>query len=101
MHSGSSRTAAHAEHRSDRAPPSGVHEELLLDGPVLAAGKSYFSFGHAHHSPDHRRYAYTVDETGAERHDLRIRDIDSGHDLPTVIPAVASFAWARDSRTLL
>ena len=83
-----------------RAPAAGGPEELLLDGPALAAGKSYFSFGQAHHSPDHCRYAYTVDETGAESHDLRIRDIGSGRDLPGVIPAVASFAWGRDSRTL-
>ena len=83
-----------------RAPAGGGREELLLDGPALAAGKSYFLFGQAHHSPDHRHYAYTVDETGAESHDLRIRDIGSGGDLPEVIPAVASLAWARDSRTL-
>jgi oligopeptidase B len=86
--------------RMVRAPTGGGPEELLLDGQVLAAGKPYFSFGQAHHSPDHRRYAYTVDESGAESHDLRIRDIESGRDLPEIISAVASFAWAHDSRTL-
>ena len=83
-----------------RAPSGGGPEEVLLDGPALAAGKSNFSFGAAHHSPDHRLYAYLVDETGAESYDLRIRDIASGRDLPVIIPSVASFAWARDSRTL-
>jgi len=90
-----------AEHpRIVRAPTGGGPEELLLDGPAFAEGKTYFSFGPAHHSPDHRRFAYMVDETGAESCDLRIRDVDSGRDLPEVIPAVASFAWARDSRTV-
>ena len=62
-----------------RAPRAGGGpEQLLLDGPALAAGKPYFSFGETHHSPDHRLYAYTVDETGSETYDLRIRDIRVG-----------------------
>ena len=90
-----------AEHpRIVRAPRDGGPEQLLLDGPALAAGKSYFSFGDYHHSPDHRLYAYTVDETGSESHDLRIRDIGSGRDLPEVIAEVSTFTWAQDSRTL-
>ena len=90
-----------AEHpRIVRAPRAGGAEQVLLDGPRLAAGKPYFSFGETHHSPDHRLYAYTVDETGSETYDLRIRNIRSGRDLPDVISEVASFAWAQDSRTL-
>jgi oligopeptidase B len=90
-----------AEHpRIVRARRSGGGEQVLLDGPALAAGKSYFSFGGYHHSPDHRLYAYTVDETGSENYTLRIRDIRAQRDLPEVISAVASFAWARDGRTL-
>jgi oligopeptidase B len=57
-------------------------EELLLDGPVLAEGKPYFSFGDYHHSPDHRLFAYAVDETGSESYRLRIRDLRSSRDLP-------------------
>jgi oligopeptidase B len=90
-----------AEHpRIVRAPSRGGPEQVLLDGPALAASKSYFSFGEYHHSPDHRLYAYTVDETGSESYDLRIRDIGAGRDLPEVIPEVYTFTWARDGRTL-
>ena len=90
-----------AEHpRIVRAPSGGGPEQILLDGPTLAAGKSYFSFGEYHHSPDHRLCAYTVDETGSESYDLRIRDIGTGRDLPEVIPEVHTFTWARDGRTL-
>ena len=90
-----------AEHpRIVRAPRAGGAEQVLLDGTRLAARKPYFSFGETHHSPDHRLYAYTVDETGSETYDLRIRNIRSGRDLPDVISEVASFAWAQDSRTL-
>ena len=90
-----------AEHpRVVRAARAGGPEELLLDGPVLAEGKPYFSLGDYHHSPDHRMFAYAVDETGSESYHLRIRDLRSHRDLPEVIPDVSTFAWARDSRTL-
>jgi oligopeptidase B len=90
-----------AEHpRIVRAPRAGGAEEVLLDGPTLAKGKAYFSFGGYHHSPDHRLYAYTIDVTGSESYGLRIRDLTTGRDLPEVIPEVADFAWARDGRTL-
>jgi oligopeptidase B len=83
-----------------RARRTGGGEQVLLDGPRLAAGTSFFSFHDLQHSPDHRLYAYTVDDTGSETHELRIRNIASGRDLPVVIADVASFAWAQDSRTL-
>jgi oligopeptidase B len=83
-----------------RAPTGGGPEEVLLDGPALAAGKSYFSFGDDLHSPDHRYHAYAVDETGGESYTLRIRDLRTGRDLPEVIHEVSSFTWAQDSRTL-
>ena len=83
-----------------RSPTGGGPEEVLLDGPALAAGKSYFSFGDDLHSPDHRYHAYAVDETGGESYTLRIRDLRSGRDLPEVIHEVSSFTWAQDSRTL-
>ena len=90
-----------AEHpRIVRAPSGGGPEQVLLDGPAMAAGKSYFSFGESHHSPDYRLYAYLVDETGSESYDLRIRDLGTGRDLPEVISEVYTFTWARDSRTL-
>jgi oligopeptidase B len=90
-----------AEHpRIVRAARAGGPEELLLDGPALAKGTPYFSFGDYRHSPDHRLFAYAVDETGSESYQLRIRDLRSRRDLPEVIPNVSGFTWARDGRTL-
>ena len=83
-----------------RAPRGGGAEELLLDGAALAAGKAYFSFGDYRHSPDHRLYAYTVDETGSESYGLHVRDLGAGRDLPDVMTEVSGFTWARDSSTL-
>jgi oligopeptidase B len=83
-----------------RAPAGGGAEELLLDAAVLAAGRQYFSLGSYRHSPDHRLYAYQVDETGSEAYTLRIRDLASGRDLPDVLSGTADFAWSADGRTL-
>jgi oligopeptidase B len=90
-----------AEHpRLMRSQADGTSEEVLVDGAALAVGKSYFSFGGFHHSPDHRLYAYMVDETGSESFQLRILDIGARRNLPDVISAVTDFAWARDDKTL-
>ena len=90
-----------AEHeRSVRASRDGGAEQVLLDGAVLAQGKSFFAFGNRSHSPDHRLYAYMVDTTGGESYSLRVRDIASRRDLPLSIPSVSNFTWAADSTTL-
>jgi oligopeptidase B len=83
-----------------RSPRAGGPEQVLLDGPALAKGLGYFTFGQYTQSPDHRLYAYLVDETGAENFTLRIRDIKAGRDLPDTMINVSSFAWAPDNRTL-
>lgn len=85
-----------------RAPRDGGAEEVLLDGNELAKGEAFFTIGMTAHSPDHRYYAYTVDNTGDENHTLFVRDLVSKRDLPAGIRGVsgeAGFAWA-DSRTL-
>jgi oligopeptidase B len=83
-----------------RAPSGGGQEELLLDGAALSAGKSYFSFGDTDHSPDHRLFAYLIDETGSENFTLRVLNIAARRDLPEVIQDVADVTWSADSTTL-
>src|SRR5215813_9866025 len=91
-----------AEHQQVvRSRRSGGPAELLIDGPRLAEGKSYFSLGDHRHSPDQRLYAYLTDESGSENYRLRIRDIGAGRDLPEAMTDVSSFAWSQDSSTLL
>lgn len=83
-----------------RAPTGGGPEELLVDGAALAIGKSFFSLGEYHHSPDHRLFAYLTDETGSESYILRVLDIAARRDLPEVFTDVADFAWSADGTTL-
>jgi len=81
-----------------RQPRDAGAETVLLDGDALAAGKPYFDLGGTGHSPDHRLLAWSVDEKGSEYYELRIREIDSGRDLPDLIPDVSdSPVWTADS----
>jgi oligopeptidase B len=83
-----------------RAPRDGGEEEVLVDGNVLAQGRPYFAFGESsRHSPDHRHFAYTIDDSGAESFALLVRDLETRRDLPATIKAVSGFAWA-DSSTI-
>jgi protease II len=68
-----------------RALRSGGPEEVLLDTEALAKGKSYFSLGKHRQSPDHRYYAYLVDQTRSENYLLHVRDLTTGRDLPEVM----------------
>ena len=78
-----------------RAPRDGGDEEVLVDGNVLAKGRPYFAFGDTRiHSPDHRYFAYTFDDSGSESYTLMVRDLAAKRDLPDVIKSVANFTWA-------
>ena len=45
------------------------------DGDALAKGKPYFAFGDTViHSPDHRFFAYTFDDSGSESFSPGVRD---------------------------
>jgi oligopeptidase B len=75
-------------------------EEVELDGNELAAGHDYFELGFVERSPDENILAYAVDLTGDELHELRFRDLSSGHDLEDVLSDVYyGSAWSADSRT--
>ncbi len=81
-------------------PADGAVEQVLLDENALAQGHDYFALGAFEVSPDHAVLAYAVDTSGAERYDLRFRDLDHGTDLDDEILATSyGSAWAADSRT--
>jgi len=90
------RAAAGAERRFD---PQAA-EEVLLDLNLLAKGKAFLRLGTATVSPDARRLAYTVDETGGLDYALRLKQLDSGVTLDWSVEQVESAVWGHDSRTL-
>ena len=84
-----------------RTPRDGGAEEILLDEPKLAEGSAYFQVGAAAHSPDHRAYAYAVDEQGSEYYAIRTFDVGSGAPLgPDIESSTGDFAWSPCGRWL-
>lgn len=80
------------------APPD---EQVLLDENLEAFGHDYFSLGSYAISPDHRLLAYGTDTSGAERFRVRVRDLETGDELPEVIEdTYYSLAWAKDCATV-
>ena len=84
-----------------RRPREGGPEQVLLDENVLAAGRRAFSLAETAVSPDHKLLAYSVDEDGAERNTLKVRDLTTGRDLADTIPEVRGGAvWSKDGQWL-
>jgi oligopeptidase B len=84
------------------APGTEAGEQIVLDENVLAGDHDYFAIGDLTVSTDHSLVAYTTDNTGGERHELRVRDIATGRDLDDVVPDVYyGVAWATDNSTIL
>lgn len=76
-------------------------EEVLIDGDAMGAEADYFDIRRAEHSPDHRLFAYAVDDQGSEFYSLRVRDLAAGADLTDRIDGCyGDFAWSADSRAI-
>ena len=70
-------------------------EQVLLDANELAEGHDFFSLGASSVTTSGRLLAYSVDTTGDERFDLRIKDLETGELLPDVIEGIFyGAAWA-------
>ena len=94
---------AGAEYRTwYRRPAAGGDDAVILDEPSLAEGHRYFRLGGLAVSPDGRLLAYAVDTNGSERYVLRVRDLETGADLPDVIENWRyGLVWAADSKSFL
>ena len=85
-----------------RKSVSGGDDQLILDENALAKDKEYFRLGAMSVSPDGRLLAFSVDDTGAERFEARIKNLETGEMLADVIPGtLSSLVWSADSKNLL
>ncbi len=92
-----------AEHPVHARRPRGRTdgEVVLLDEEALAKGKAFFQVGAAHHSPDHRLYAWAADEQGSEYYTIRVTDLATGEVLPQAVDsAYGDFTFSPDSQWL-
>ncbi|TAK06126.1 MAG: S9 family peptidase [Rhizorhabdus sp.] len=85
-----------------RRPVSGGGEEIILDEPAEAEGHDYFRLQVLSVSPDGRLAAWSADRNGAERFELRIRDLATGRDIETVSTITnGAVAWGADSKSIV
>lgn len=85
-----------------RKSVAGGPDVLMLDENVLAKDKDYFRLGAMSVSPDGKFLAFSVDDTGAERFEVRIKNLETGEMLADVIPGtLSSLVWSADSTKLL
>jgi oligopeptidase B len=92
-----------AEHPVHARRPRGRTdgEVVLLDEQALAQGKAFFQVGAAHHSPDHRLYAWAADEQGSEYYTIHLKDLATGETLAHQIDsAYGDFTFSPDSQWL-
>lgn len=83
-----------------KGAPDG-EEQVLLDVNELAEGHEFFQMGVFAVSPDQRLLAYSTNTDGSEEFTLRIRDLETGRDLPDLIEKTYySAAWSADSSCL-
>ena len=97
------RYALGAEHPVHGRRPRGAAEgeEVLLDEEALSKGKAYFHVGGAHHSPDHKLYAWAADEQGSEYYQVRVKDLLTGQEVgPPIESAYGDFCFSPDSAWL-
>jgi oligopeptidase B len=75
--------------------------QVILDPAELTGGSDYLRIGVTLVSPDERLLAYSCDRTGDEVYRMRIRDLESGDDLPDELPRTYyTAAWSADSSML-
>ncbi len=85
-----------------RKPVAGGEDQLLLDEPALAEGKEYFRLGAFAVSNDATLLAYAIDDSGAERFEVRVKNLATGEYLPEVIPGMLSeIVWTADDAGFL
>ncbi|WP_421929218.1 S9 family peptidase [Neoaquamicrobium sediminum] len=68
-----------------RVPRKGGEETILIDGDTEAEGKAYFRIGGVDHAGDHERLVWGFDDKGSEFYTLKVRDLQTGEDLPDLI----------------
>ena len=88
--------------RHFRQPAGGGEQRLILDENKLAEGSDYFQLGDLVISPNGKLMAYAYDDDGSERFEVHFRDLETGMDLPDIIPGtLSSLVWTADSQGLV
>jgi oligopeptidase B len=77
-----------------------AHEQLLIDGELLAKGCDYFDIRKVSHSPDHRLLAFAVDDKGSEFYTTHVIDCVTGAEVDVIRDTYGEFVWGEDSASI-
>lgn len=70
-------------------------EQVILDGNAEAADNDFFSLGGQTVSPDDKLLAYSLDTSGDERFDVRVKNIRTGEIMDDVVRGVGyGLVWS-------
>lgn len=76
-------------------------ESIMLNGPELAKGHSYFAIGGRSVSEDNKLIAYGVDTVSRRQYTLYFKNLETGEILPDRIENTTGGAtWANDNQTI-
>ncbi|MBQ4819299.1 S9 family peptidase [Aquimarina sp. MMG016] len=79
----------------------GAKEEIMLNGPEMAEGLSYFGLGGRSVSPDNKLLAYGVDTVSRRRYTVYFKNLETGEMLSDKLDNTTSGAvWANDNKTV-
>ncbi|MDO5980399.1 S9 family peptidase [Flavivirga spongiicola] len=78
-----------------------AEEEIMLNGPELAKGFSYYSFGGQSVSPDNKMLAYGIDTVSRRQYTIHFKNLETGQLLKDKLSNTGGSAtWANDGKTL-
>lgn len=78
-----------------------AEEEILLDGPAMGEGKSYFNIGTYSVSTNNNLIAYSVDLVSRRQYTIHVKDLTTGEVFEDNIPnTTGGMTWANDNKTL-
>ncbi len=84
-----------------RTPRNGGPEEILLDEEAESQGQGFYEVGAARHAPNHKLYAWAVDNQGSEVYKIFIRDLATGKVLASPVESsTGDFCFSPDSAWL-
>jgi oligopeptidase B len=76
-------------------------EEIILDENELAAGKEFCKIYQPKISPDGKLLGFLLDESGAEKENLFVKNLATGEVRSEGITSIDEFEWANDNKTVV
>ncbi len=76
-------------------------EEIMLNGPEMADGYSYYGIGSRSVSPDNKLLAYSIDTVSRRRYTVYFKNLETGEMLSDKLENTSGGAvWANDNKTV-